>query len=92
MNNSPHHFESHPLYTSTNKIIRGDLIKSAVLRSDMSPVPVTLEAEITVDNDLAVLLAEGKTIKTSDDDIMRIVKSTLQINSKAPGVLMPTEN
>ncbi|PIQ55378.1 MAG: hypothetical protein COW02_03470 [Comamonadaceae bacterium CG12_big_fil_rev_8_21_14_0_65_59_15] len=73
------------LYTSSNQQIRADLIKSAVLRSDLSPVPVTLETDIQVDDDLKAQLAEGKTIKTRDDDVLRIVKSTLKIDRSAPG-------
>ena len=72
------------LYTSANQQIRGDLIKSAVLRSDLSPIPVTLEADIQVDDALKAQLAEGKTIKTHNDDVLRIVKSTLKIDRTTP--------
>jgi len=63
------------LYLSNGKQIRGDLIKSAVLRSDLSPIPVTLEAEIRVDDDMAKHLAEGKIITAGSGDDLRIVKS-----------------
>lgn len=42
--------------------LRGDLIRSAVLRSDAVPVPVSLEAEIRVDESLIPHLQEGKII------------------------------
>jgi hypothetical protein len=54
--------------------LRGDIIKSAILRSDLAPVPASLEAEIRVDDELKKLLAEGKII-TAGGDNFRIVKS-----------------
>jgi len=42
------------------KQIRGDLIKSAVVRSDLSPIPMTLEAEIRAGDDgMDKRLAQG---------------------------------
>lgn len=58
------------------KQIRGDLIKSAVLRSDLAPIPLTLEAEIRAGDDgMDKLLAEGKILTVRGSDAMRIVKS-----------------
>jgi hypothetical protein len=55
--------------------IRGDLIKSATLRSDLSPVPLTLEAEIRAgDTGMDKLMAEGQLIGAGSDQL-RIVKS-----------------
>lgn len=64
------------LYLSSGEQIRGDLIKSAVLRSDLSPVPVTLEAEIRAgDEILDKMLEEGKTLTDAYDNALQIVKS-----------------
>ena len=70
------------LYLSNGEQIRGDLIRSAVMRSDMSPVPVTLEAEIRIDEDMAKRLAEGQIIglggnNRESGDQLRIIKSTI---------------
>lgn len=64
------------LYLSNGEQIRGDLIKSAVLRSDLSPVPVTLEAEIrSGDEIMDKLLAEGKSLTDAFGNELQIVKS-----------------
>ena len=63
------------LHLSNGNQIRGDLIKSAVLRSDLAPIPLTLEAEIRVDDDMAKRLAEGSILTLGSGDAMRIVKS-----------------
>lgn len=55
--------------------LRGDLIKSATLRSDLSPIPLTLEAEIRAGDDgIDKFLAEGQVL-TVGGDALRIVKS-----------------
>lgn len=57
--------------------IRGDLIKSATLRSDLAPIPLTLEAEIrSGEEDMDKLLAEGKTLIVRGSDTMRIISSS----------------
>ena len=64
------------LFLENGKQIRGDLIKSAVLRSDMTPVPLTLDADIRGgDEEMDALLAEGKKLSTSAGDLLHIVKS-----------------
>lgn len=64
------------LFLSDGRQIRGDLIDSAVLRSDLSPIPVTLEAEIRAgDEEFAKRLQEGQTLKTVNDDAFYIIKS-----------------
>jgi hypothetical protein len=56
--------------------IRGDLIQSAVLRNDLAPVPVTLEAQIRAgDAGLEKMLAVGQTLTTGSGDALRIVKA-----------------
>lgn len=62
------------LSLANGQALRGDLIKSVVLRSDAVPVPATLEAEIRADADTARLLAEGQTV-TADDDAYWIVRA-----------------
>lgn len=78
------------LYLNSGEQMRGDLIKSAIIRSDMSPVPVTLEAEIRTDEDMAKKLAEGEMItaggsSVSSGDTLRIIKSTLVENRIVQG-------
>lgn len=66
------------LFLENGKQVRGDLIKAATLRSDMAPVPVTLEADIRAGDDsleLDKMLAEGKTLEISGGDKLHIVKS-----------------
>ena len=65
------------LYLSDGKQIRGDLLKSAVLRSDLAPVPLTLEAEIrSGDEVFDPQLEEGKTLGLATGEKLYIVKST----------------
>lgn len=78
------------LYLNSGEQIRGDIIKSAIIRSDMSPVPVTLEAEIRADEDMAKKLAEGEIItaggsSASSGDALRIIKSVLVKNRFVQG-------
>lgn len=55
--------------------IRGDLLISAVLRSDLSPIPGTLEAEVkSGDDDFDAYLQQGKTLTVGADSYY-IVKS-----------------
>lgn len=63
------------LFLSTGKQIRGDLILSATVRSDLAPVPLTLEADIRTDDDLLKRLAEGETLTLAGSDVLRIIKS-----------------
>lgn len=48
---------------SNGNAIRGDFIVKAVLRTDLVPVPVTLEATIRYDEDVAPLLVEGMKVQ-----------------------------
>ena len=72
--------------------IRGDLIRSAVVRSDMSPIPITLEAEIRADNEMQEKLGEGESIfidgmtdGNDESEVVRIVKSEKSINRLVQG-------
>lgn len=65
------------LYLADGKQIRGDLIASATLRSDLSPIPMTLEADIrTGDESIEAQLAQDQLITTGAGDAFRIVKSS----------------
>lgn len=55
------------------KQLRGDAIKMAVVRSDLAPVPATLEAEIRDDAETRRYLQEGKIIEANGDKF-RIIK------------------
>lgn len=55
--------------------IRGDFIRRAVLRSDLVPIPLTLEADIRVDTDTVAEFAEGRSITTYGGDELEIIKS-----------------
>ena len=57
------------LTLSTGKAIRGDLILRAAIRSDLAPIPATLEADIRADSDMRRLLAEGQTISAGPASI-----------------------
>lgn len=54
--------------------IRGDFIKRAVLRTDLVPIPLTLEADIRLSADSADYLAAGKSIYTYAGDELEILK------------------
>lgn len=69
------------IITVNGSQIRGDLIISAVLRSSLSPIPVTFEGIIRVDDDLAAKLSEGKTIEVGSDKFYIVKAQT--INSKS---------
>ena len=58
---------------SNGTTLRGDLINKIVYRSDMSPVPATIEAEIRVDDSIRPLLGDKGIINVNGDDFI-IVK------------------
>lgn len=67
------------------KQIRGDIIKSAILRFDLSPIPVTLEAEIRCgdeNDDMAKRLAVDKKLSLATGDELRIIKS-VRVDARA---------
>lgn len=64
------------LFLANGQQIRGDLVRSAVLRSDLAPVPLTLEADIrSGDASMDALLKEGQVLSTGGGDALHIVKS-----------------
>ena len=63
--------------------LRGDLLRRVIIRSDAIPIPVTLEAEIRVDDSIRSALAEGKTIQAGmANDTFYIIKS-VRIDERA---------
>lgn len=73
------------LVLANGQQLRGDLIKSAVLRNDLAPVPETLEAEIRYDETLAKWLAEGQVLEAGPGNFHRIIKSELQAERAMQG-------
>lgn len=73
------------LFLNNGKQIRGDLIRSAVLRSDLAPVPLTLEAEIRIDEDMEKRLAEGQALTMANGDALQIVKAEPALPAVAQG-------
>jgi hypothetical protein len=66
--------------------LRGDVLRRVVLRSDAIPVPVTLEAEIRVDDSIRNGLAEGKTIQAGmAKDNFYIIKSVRIVERASQG-------
>ena len=64
------------LFLSNGKQLRGDAIISSVLRSDCSPVPLTLEADIRGgEPDFDKFLEEGQKLTCGTGDALRIIKS-----------------
>jgi hypothetical protein len=66
------------------KQLRGDMIKSAVVRSDLAPIPATLEAEIRDDSEINRFISEGKSIE-ANGDLYRIIKAKKADNRKVQG-------
>ena len=73
------------LLLSNGNPIRGDLIGSAVLRQDLAPIPVTLEADIRADESVERLLAKDETISLASGEPLRIIKSQRVAARQAQG-------
>lgn len=69
---------------SNGRQLRGDLIKSAVFRSDLSPVPATFEATIRVDDELKRLLKVDGIIQAIGDKF-RIIDSVIEEGTETQG-------
>lgn len=63
------------LYYDKEKLIRGDWIRRAVLRSDLVPVPLTLEADIRVEGETRRFFEVGRSLATYAGDELEIIKS-----------------
>lgn len=73
------------LHFSNGDQIRGDAIIRAALRSDLAPIPVTLEADLRADESVLAQVKEGMTITTGHGDRLRIVYSQPLANGLAQG-------
>ena len=67
------------------KELRNDWVISAVLRSDLVPIPVSLEAEIRTDSSIEKYLQEGKTIQALADTF-RIIKIQPVVGNNTQGI------
>lgn len=56
-------------------LLDGKFLKSCVVRTDLVPIPVTVEAEIRVDSSTKHFFEQGSTIYTSNQDEFVIIKS-----------------
>lgn len=70
--------------TESGKQLRGDLVKRAVLRYDLTAVPASFEGEFRVDEALIKELAEGKRLLVNGD-IFRIVKPDSSSDRQSQG-------
>lgn len=70
--------------------IRGDLIVRAALRTDLAPIPVTLEADIRADESLLAKLREGGVLTTGMGDRLQIVYSQPVQSGQVQGDRMQT--
>lgn len=73
------------LVLENGKQLRGDMIKSAVLRNDLTPIPETLEAEIRYDEGLSRYIKEGAIIEALPGNLHKIVKVELQAERAMQG-------
>lgn len=74
------------LYLENGDQLRGDVLCSAVLRSDLAPIPCTLEAEVRLTDEIeAAQLVEGKKLRTATDDEFTIVKAQKIIGRTTQG-------
>lgn len=70
------------LYLEDNSAIGGSNLLSALYRTDLVPVPVSLELTVKADDHLSEMLAVGKTLTTTQDTVLEIVKSQV-INTQS---------
>ncbi len=62
------------LFFENGRQARGDAIRSAFLRSDLAPVPMSLEADFLSDEETNQMLQQGKVITTGSGDVFEIIK------------------
>ena len=67
------------------QLVDGEYLKSFVLRNDLVPVPVTLEADIRVDNESLQFFEQGMKVYTANDDEFIILKSEPMSSGKVQG-------
>lgn len=66
-------------------LINSQFIKKFILRSDLVPIPVTIEADIRVQPDSQGYFDEGKLLQTANGDEFSIIKSKLISSGKVQG-------
>lgn len=57
------------------QLVDGQFLKSFVLRNDLVPIPVTLEAEIRAEDEVLPFFEQGKKVYTANGDEFIILKS-----------------
>lgn len=74
------------LYLADGNQLRGDFILSAIMRSDLAPVPSTVELDVRVgDGELEAQLAQDQILTTGAGDKYRIVKSVKAQDTQTQG-------
>lgn len=66
-------------------LVDGEYIKKAVIRSDLVPIPVTLELDIRVEEDSKIFFEQGKKLYTGNGDEFTILKSEVVSSGKIQG-------
>ncbi|MEN9431059.1 MAG: hypothetical protein RJA86_1918, partial [Pseudomonadota bacterium] len=70
---------------SNDVILPASFLLSAILRTDLVPVPVSLELEVRHDDELAKQLAEGQKIFVTGKAIeLQIIKSQVKQSPQTP--------
>lgn len=67
------------------QLIDGEYLKSFVLRNDLVPIPVTLEADIRVEDESLPFFKQGQKVYTANDDEFIILKSEPISSGKVQG-------
>jgi hypothetical protein len=62
------------LFWENGRQILGDMLHSACLRSDLSPVPVTLELDVRMSPEVEPMTREGKAITLASGEALQVVK------------------
>lgn len=66
-------------------LVDGEYLKKSILRSDLVPIPMTLEVDVRVEIDSIQFFKEGKQIHTGNGDEFTIIKSEVISSGKIQG-------
>lgn len=66
-------------------LIDGEYLRKYVLRNDLVPVPVTIEADIRAEEESLIFFETGKKLYTANDDEFTIIKSEVVKSGKMQG-------
>lgn len=69
-------------------LVDGEYLKKFILRNDLVPIPVTIEADIRAEDESLRFFEQGKKIYTANDDEFVIIKSKVVKSGKMQGVNM----